>query len=154
MTLIGNVFKPLAKNLLIPLGLTAVSSATDAAVNKKMFGSGNTILIISNEETNDIIKTNNPTGTQRPEVAPYDTVWNIPDHNRTKIGSITFLTYYGSPMSDLHLVSRNIETFLPKPILWTITKLIAWGRQAVVSLWDVLKTFSGRLSKTERPWNN
>ena len=35
-----NKLKPLAKNLLIPLGLTAAASATDAAIHKKIFGSG------------------------------------------------------------------------------------------------------------------
>ena len=40
----------------MPLGLTAAASATAAAIHKKMFGSGITTLIISNEETNDIIK--------------------------------------------------------------------------------------------------
>ena len=37
-------------------GLTAAASATNVAIHKKMFGSGVTILIISNEETNDIMK--------------------------------------------------------------------------------------------------
>ena len=37
LLLIGNVLKLLAKSILIPLGLTATSSATDASVNKKMF---------------------------------------------------------------------------------------------------------------------
>ena len=49
--LIGDVLKPLAKSVLIPLGLTEAASATDAAIHKKMFGSGVTTLIISNEET-------------------------------------------------------------------------------------------------------
>ena len=49
--LIGDVLKPLAKIVLIPLGLTEAASATDAAIHKKMFGSGVTTLIISNEET-------------------------------------------------------------------------------------------------------
>ena len=31
-------------------------SATDAAIHKKMFGSGDTTLIIFNEEMNDIMK--------------------------------------------------------------------------------------------------
>ena len=35
-----NVIKPLAKSVLIPLGLTAAVSATDAAIHKKRFGSG------------------------------------------------------------------------------------------------------------------
>ena len=56
LPLIENVLKPLAKSVLIPLGLTAAASATDAAIHKKMFGSGNTTLIISNEEMNDIMK--------------------------------------------------------------------------------------------------
>ena len=55
LPLIGNVLKPLAKRVLMPLGLTA-AAATDAAIHKKMFGSGNTELIISNEEMNDIMK--------------------------------------------------------------------------------------------------
>ena len=38
LPLIGNVLKPLAKSVLIPLGLTAAASATDAAVHKKMLG--------------------------------------------------------------------------------------------------------------------
>ena len=46
MPLIGNVFKSLAKSTLIP----------DAAIHKKMFGSGNTTSIISNKEMNDIMK--------------------------------------------------------------------------------------------------
>ena len=51
-----SVLKPLAKSILIPLGLTAAASATYTAIHKKMFGSGNTTLIISKEEMNDIIK--------------------------------------------------------------------------------------------------
>ena len=56
--LIGNVFKPLAKSVLIPLGLTAAAAAaaTDAAIHKKIFGSGFTTLIISNEEMTEIMK--------------------------------------------------------------------------------------------------
>ena len=50
LPLIGNVSKPLAKSILIPLGLTAAASPTDAAIQQKMFGSVNTTLIISNEE--------------------------------------------------------------------------------------------------------
>ena len=56
LPLIKNVIKPLAKSVLIPLGLTAAASAADAGIHKKILGSGNTNLIISNEEMNDIIK--------------------------------------------------------------------------------------------------
>ena len=57
LPLIKNVIKPLAKSVLIPLGLTAAASAADAGIYKKMLGSGNmTTLIISNDEMGDIIK--------------------------------------------------------------------------------------------------
>ena len=56
MFLIGNILKHIAKSVLVPLGLTAASSATNAAIHKKMFRSGTTTLIISNEEMNDIMK--------------------------------------------------------------------------------------------------
>ena len=50
-----NVLKPLAKSVSIPLGLTTALSTTDAAIQKKMFGSGVTTLIILNEEMKDIM---------------------------------------------------------------------------------------------------
>ena len=53
LPLIGNVLKPLAKSVLIPLGLTAAASATDAAIHNKMFSFDMTPLIISNEARND-----------------------------------------------------------------------------------------------------
>ena len=61
MPLKKNVIEPLAKSVLIPLGLTAAASAADAGIHKKILGSGHrhpssTILIISNSEMNDIIK--------------------------------------------------------------------------------------------------
>ena len=57
LPLIKNVIKPLAKSVLIPLGLTAAASAADARIHKKLLASGNmTTLIISNDEIEDIIK--------------------------------------------------------------------------------------------------
>ena len=57
LPLIWHVIKPLAKSVLIPLGLTAAASAADARIHKKLLGSGNmTTLIISNDEIEDIIK--------------------------------------------------------------------------------------------------
>ena len=47
---------PLAKNLLAPLGIMAAASAIDAGIQKKIHGSGNTTLIILNEQMNDITK--------------------------------------------------------------------------------------------------
>ena len=56
LPLIKNVIKPLAKSVLIPLGLTAAASAADAGVHNKIFESGNTTLITSNNKLGDIIK--------------------------------------------------------------------------------------------------
>ena len=60
LPLIKSVIKPLAKSVLIPLGLTAAASAADAGIHKKILESGsannNTILIISNDEMDDISK--------------------------------------------------------------------------------------------------
>ena len=63
LPLIKNVIKPLAKSILIPLGLTAAASATDAGIHKKILESrnlssshNNTVLITSNDEMEDIIK--------------------------------------------------------------------------------------------------
>ena len=53
LPLMGNVLKPFAKNVLIQLRLTASASATGT---KKMFGSGFTTLIISNEDLENIMK--------------------------------------------------------------------------------------------------
>ena len=59
------VLNPLAKSVLIPLGLKAAATTTNPALQKKMFGFGVrpsdlvsrvTTLIISNKEMNDIIK--------------------------------------------------------------------------------------------------
>ena len=48
LPLIKNVITPLTKSILIPLGLTA--AAADAGIHKKILGSGNTTLIISNKD--------------------------------------------------------------------------------------------------------
>ena len=64
LPLTKNVMKPLAKTVLIPLGLTAAASTADAGIHKKILGSGNrhsfsashTTLIISNDEIKDIIR--------------------------------------------------------------------------------------------------
>ena len=38
LPLMKNLLTPLSKSVLIPLGLTAATSATDAALQKKIFG--------------------------------------------------------------------------------------------------------------------
>ena len=66
LPLIKNVLTPLAKSVLIPLGLTAAASAVDAGIHKKILGSGhrhssssashNTTPVISNKDMEDLIK--------------------------------------------------------------------------------------------------
>ena len=65
LSLIKNLIIPLAKSVLIPLGLTAVASAADAGIHKKILGSGRhsssashntTTLIISKKDIEDLIK--------------------------------------------------------------------------------------------------
>ena len=54
LPLMKYALKPLVKSVLIQLGLAA--SATDAAIQKKLFGLGMAALIILNEEMNYIMK--------------------------------------------------------------------------------------------------
>ena len=56
LLLIENVHNSLAKSVLVPLELTAAASETDAAIQKKVFTSGMTKIINSDEEMNDIKK--------------------------------------------------------------------------------------------------
>ena len=59
LPLMKSVIKPLAKSVLIPLGLTAAAVAADAGIHKKILGSGhnnNATLIVSNDEMDDILK--------------------------------------------------------------------------------------------------
>lgn len=50
-----NLLTPLAKSVLVPLGLETASS-TDGAIQKKYFNSGVTTLILSNEKLVDTMK--------------------------------------------------------------------------------------------------
>ena len=56
LPLMKNVLKTLAKSVLTSISLTSAALVKEAAINKKMFGSGTTTLIISNEEINDVMK--------------------------------------------------------------------------------------------------
>ena len=51
-----SVLTPLAKSVLLLLGSSSGMSAADAAIQKKIYGSDTTALIISDEEMNDIMK--------------------------------------------------------------------------------------------------
>ena len=52
----NNALTSLAKSVLIILGLMATVSAIDAAIQKNIFGSGMTLLIISNKKIEDNMK--------------------------------------------------------------------------------------------------
>ena len=58
LPLMKSVIKPLAKSVLILLGLTAAALAADAGIRNKILRSGhnNTTLIISNDKMDDILK--------------------------------------------------------------------------------------------------
>ena len=59
MNFLPKLVKPaisIVKNILAPLGLSVAMSATDDAIQKKMYSSGNKASIISNDDLNDLIK--------------------------------------------------------------------------------------------------
>ena len=59
MSFLPKLIKPaisIGKNILAPLSLSAAMSSTDAAIQRKMYGSGTTTLIISNDDLDDLIK--------------------------------------------------------------------------------------------------
>ena len=58
LPLMKSVIKPLAKSVLVPLGLKQQVSVADAGIHKKILGSchNNTTLIISNDEMEEIFK--------------------------------------------------------------------------------------------------
>ena len=55
LPLIKNVLTPLAKSVLLSLGVTAAASATDATIQKKIFGFSTTTFVFSNN-LNDTMK--------------------------------------------------------------------------------------------------
>ena len=59
MNFLPKLIKPaisIGKNILAPPGLSAAMSATDAAIQKNMYGSGMTTLLISNDDLDDLIR--------------------------------------------------------------------------------------------------
>ena len=56
LPLMKNVLTPLAKIVLAPWRLTTTASAINTAIQKKIYGSGTTALVFSNEDLNDIMK--------------------------------------------------------------------------------------------------
>ena len=58
LSLMKTLLRPLAKFVLIPLGLTAAASATDAGIHKNFLGSGN-VSINNFKNRNGIYHENN-----------------------------------------------------------------------------------------------
>ena len=57
LPLMKSVISPLAKSVLISLGLTAAASAADVGIHKEISGQGgHTTLIVSNNEIEELIK--------------------------------------------------------------------------------------------------
>ena len=54
--LMKNALITLARKVLLSLGLTAAATAAYAVIQEKIYGSGTTALIITNEEMEDIMK--------------------------------------------------------------------------------------------------
>ena len=56
LPLMKNVLTPLAKDFFLQLGATVAPSATNVAIQKNIYGSWMTTMIISNKEMEDIVK--------------------------------------------------------------------------------------------------
>ena len=114
LPLMKSVIKPLAKNVLVPLELTAAASAADAGIHKKILGSGhsNTTLIISNNEMDDIlnmVKSLEDSGVLLKGVS--ETIQNEAKERRGGFLSILLGTLVASLLGDLltkHLSGKGV----------------------------------------------
>ena len=59
LLLMTNVLELLVKSVLIPLRLSVTASAADVGIHQKILASGTTMLIVSNKEMRDMMKTIN-----------------------------------------------------------------------------------------------
>ena len=105
LPILKSVIKPLAKSVLVPLGLTAAASAADAGLHKKILGSGhnnNTTLIISNDEMDanlKIVKSLENSGVLLKGVS--ETIQNEAKEQRGGFLSMLLGTLGGSLLGDL-----------------------------------------------------
>ena len=93
------------------LGLTAAASATDAAINQKILGSGNhTTLIISNDDMQDllkIVKSLEDSGILLNRIT--ETVRNKVKERKGSFLSMLLVTLGASLLSDLSEVLQELE---------------------------------------------
>ena len=59
LLLMTNVLELLVRSVLIPLRLSVTASAADVGIHQKILASGTTMLIVSNKEMRDMMKTIN-----------------------------------------------------------------------------------------------
>ena len=108
-----SVIKPLAKSVLVPLGLTAAASAADAGIHKKILGSGhnnNTTLIISNDEMDnfsEIVKSLEDAGVLLKRVS--ETIQNEAKEQRGRFLSMLLGTLRASLLGDLLIKNLQVE---------------------------------------------
>ena len=110
LPLMKSIIKPLAKSVLIPLGLTAAASAADAGIHKKILGSGhnnNTTLIISNDEMDvlKIVKSLEDSGVLLKGVS--ETIQNEAKEQRGRFLSMLLGTLGASLLGDL--LTKNLS---------------------------------------------
>ena len=111
LPLMESVIKPLAKNVLLPLGLTAAASAADAGIHTKILGSGHnndTTLIISNDEMDnilEIVKSLEDSGALLKEVS--ETIQNEAKEQRAGFLSMLLGTLDASLLGDL--LTKNLS---------------------------------------------
>ena len=111
LPLMESVSKPLAKSVLLPLGLTAAASAADAGIHTKILGSGHnndTTLIISNDEMNnilEIVKSLEDSGELLKEVS--ETIQNEAKEQRAGFLSMLLGTLDASLLGDL--LTKNLS---------------------------------------------
>ena len=111
LPLMESVIKPLAKSVLLPLGLTAAASAADAGIHTKILGSGHnndTTLIISNDEMDnilEIVKSLEDSGELLKEVS--ETIQNEAKEQRAGFLSMLLGTLDASLLGDL--LTKNLS---------------------------------------------
>ena len=106
---------PLLKSViktLSMLGITAAASATNAAINKKILGSGTTTLIVSNDEMEDIskiVKLLQDSGTVLKGVS--DTIKDQTKHQRGRFLAMLLGTLGSALLTDILLGKKRQRSY-------------------------------------------
>ena len=116
LPLVANLLALLTKSVLIPLGLTVAAWTTDAAFQKKIYGSGTTALTISNEEMDYIMKIVQLLEESGPLTKGIsETIKNKAKEQKGWLSGIRFERYFShyraTQMIMLRIFKRNMRTF-------------------------------------------